>query len=82
MIKYEDECVGCPEDMGCLGSACPNLNVERHYCDTCGKEARYNIEGQDFCRTCADIFLTDLFRTLSLEDKADLLDIDVEDLYD
>ena len=29
MIKYEDECVGCPPERGCLGSVCPNRNVPR-----------------------------------------------------
>ena len=35
MIKYEDECVGCPPEMGCLGDSCPNRDVKHLYCDKC-----------------------------------------------
>ena len=38
MIQYEDECVGCPPEMGCLGSICPNRNVPHYFCDYCGEE--------------------------------------------
>ena len=38
MIRYEDECVGCPPEMGCLGSICPNRNVPHYFCDYCGEE--------------------------------------------
>ena len=38
MIIYEDECVGCPKEMGCLGSACPYKNVPHYCCDSCGCE--------------------------------------------
>lgn len=38
MVKYKNECVGCPSGMGCLGSACPNMNVPHYYCDKCGEE--------------------------------------------
>ena len=38
MVKYEDECVGCPKELGCMGSACPNRNVPHFYCDKCGEE--------------------------------------------
>ena len=28
MVEYEDECVGCPPEMSCLGKdGCPNMNV-------------------------------------------------------
>lgn len=39
MAHYvEDECVGCPPEMGCLGTACPNRNVMHCYCDKCGDD--------------------------------------------
>lgn len=38
MVRFEDECVGCPPNMGCLGSACPNRNVPHYYCDVCEDE--------------------------------------------
>lgn len=38
MIKYRDECVGCPPERGCLGSSCPNRNIPVVICDICGEE--------------------------------------------
>ena len=37
MVKIENECVDCPPDLGCIGSACKYKNVPRYYCDICGK---------------------------------------------
>ena len=57
-IKYEDECVGCPPEMGCLGSACPNRNVPHYYCDgeDCGEEflanELYDYDGEMLCVDC------------------------------
>lgn len=30
MVTYENECVGCPPEKGCLGSTCPYRKV-KHY---------------------------------------------------
>lgn len=38
MISYEDMCVGCPPNMGCLGSGCPYRNVPICSCDECKEE--------------------------------------------
>lgn len=38
MIRFEDECVGCPPEMGCLGDGCRYRNVPHIYCDICGEE--------------------------------------------
>lgn len=38
MITYEDECVGCPTEMGCMGNSCPYMNVKRYCCDCCEEE--------------------------------------------
>lgn len=57
-IKYEDECVGCPPEMGCLGSACRNRNVPHYYCDgeDCGEEFHpselYHFEDEMLCVDC------------------------------
>lgn len=52
----EDECVGCPPNMGCLGSSCPNKNVKRYYCDKCGgdfdPEELLVVDGEDICVDC------------------------------
>ena len=54
MITYEDECVGCPTEMGCLVSACPNRNVKHLYCDKCKDDVEklYKYDGQEICEEC------------------------------
>ena len=54
MRVYENSCVGCPPEMGCLGSACPNMQVARYICDECGDEAPlYDVDGKELCEFCA-----------------------------
>lgn len=52
----ENECVGCPPNMGCLGSACPNREVEHCECDECHEEIDPDdavVEcGSDYCPEC------------------------------
>ena len=51
--KFENECVGCPPEMGCLGSACPNINVPHYYCDCCDDETDlYYFDGEELCIDC------------------------------
>ena len=53
MYRIEDECVGCPPEIGCFGAACPNKNVIRYYCDHCDSEATlYRFEGEELCIDC------------------------------
>ena len=54
MITYEDECVGCPTEMGCMGSACPYRNVPHLYCDKCEEEVEklYKYDGEEICEDC------------------------------
>lgn len=54
MLVYEDECVGCPPEMGCMGGGCPNLNVPHFLCDGCEKEYEcyYKYDGEFFCKDC------------------------------
>ena len=56
MIKYENDCVGCPPHMGCLGDACPNRNVPYYFCDKCGQDTDpddlHDVEGEMICRDC------------------------------
>lgn len=56
MVVIEDECVGCPTEFGCLGSACPNRNVSHHVCDECGYdvETLYKYEGEELCLDCIE----------------------------
>ena len=58
MVKYENECVGCPPEMGCLGSFCPNIRVPHFYCDDCGEEEQlYYFEGRELCLDCIEKLL-------------------------
>ena len=53
MKQIENKCVGCPPEMGCLGSGCPNRNVIRYYCDECGEEGTlYEYDGEELCADC------------------------------
>lgn len=56
VIKIEDRCVGCPPEMGCLGSSCPNKHVEVLVCDRCGTDYRVKEgigpNGEDLCIIC------------------------------
>ena len=53
MVAIENECVGCPGGMGCMGRSCPNRNVERFYCDSCGAEDElYYFDDSELCLSC------------------------------
>lgn len=53
MKRVENECVGCPPEMGCTGSACPYQNVERFYCDECKEETTlFEYDGRELCIDC------------------------------
>lgn len=47
MIRYENECVGCPKEIGCLGDSCPNISVPHLYCDDCGEELNFERSSYD-----------------------------------
>lgn len=57
MVRLENECVGCPPEMGCLGSSCPNRAVPNFYCDDCGhglsSDELYDVDGNMLCSFCA-----------------------------
>lgn len=54
MVTYEDECIGCPTEMGCLGDTCPNKNVPHLYCDNCNEEVDElrDYNGEQWCEKC------------------------------
>lgn len=53
MVKYENECVGCPDGVPCMGSNCPNRKVPHYYCDQCGDEADlYEFDDSELCGSC------------------------------
>lgn len=78
MIKYENDCVGCPPEIGCLGSSCPNRNVSHAYCDKCGDEALiYSLDDDDeqLCEECMIRKLNDLWNSLSRNDKLEMFNV-------
>lgn len=58
MIRYTNECVGCPREMGCIGDACRFRRVPHFFCDICGDEIYTAAEvyitpdGDHACATC------------------------------
>ena len=72
MIVVRDECVGCPSEMGCMGSSCPYMNVEVAVCDNCGEDAVYNIDGYDYCEDHATDYLMSEFESLSLREQSEV----------
>ena len=64
MIKYENECVGCPTELGCMGNACPNRDVPLLCCDKCGDDVErlYEYNGEELCVEC----LLDKFNVIEL----------------
>ena len=61
MVEYEDECVGCPPEMGCLGKdGCPNMHVSHFYCDECGEEETlYQYNDKQLCKSCLMDYVLD-----------------------
>lgn len=71
MIKYENQCVGCPTEMGCIGSACKYMDVPVFYCDECKSDVDklYEFNGYEYCDCClAEIAVQD-FNDMSNEEK-------------
>ena len=50
MIKYENECVGCPQ--GCIH--CGRDKTQHLYCDRCGADCEelYVFDGEELCEDC------------------------------
>lgn len=76
MIKHENQCVGCPTEMGCLGSSCPYMNVEVRCCEYCGDEAYCCIDGEDLCEQCAEETLKECFDNLTISEMAEALGVE------
>ena len=76
MKRLENDCVGCPQNMGCLGSACPYQNVIVFECDECGDEVEvlYKVEfqgtpyyGKEVCEDC----LKGMFKRITYDSYAE-----------
>ncbi len=77
MVEYENQCVGCPPNMGCLGNSCPNVNVPVFYCDECKDYAEYRIDGDDYCEDCAKKYFINEFSSLPVNEMSELLNIEI-----
>lgn len=54
-VRHENQCVGCPPEMGCLGSVCPNRNVAIFTCDRCDEDIEgevFEVDDEDLCEDC------------------------------
>lgn len=56
MLRFENDCVGCPEEWGCIGDTCRYRHVPTLYCDKCGEESEtlYEFDGKDICIDCLE----------------------------
>lgn len=56
MVRCENQCVGCPPEIGCLGSSCPNMNVKIYECEDCHDEVEnlYEYNGMELCLSCVE----------------------------
>ena len=78
MIEYKDECVGCPDGMGCLGDACPYGKMPITYCDECGQEdVLYTFSNTDeqLCQNCMEEALNKAWVEMSFAEKRDVFDV-------
>lgn len=76
MIKCVNECVECSASAyPCIESICPYKNSKKHYCDNCGEIAIYIIDNNDLCENCADGFIQEILESMSMKEKAELLDL-------
>ena len=62
MIKYENECVGCPQ--GCVH--CGRDKTQHLYCDRCCEDSEelYVFDGEELCEEC----LLDMFDKKTIDD--------------
>lgn len=59
MKYFVNECCGCAvPGYPCLGSSCPNRNVPRWKCETCGEDDlnEDDMHDDEMCNKCAEKF--------------------------
>lgn len=76
--RIENNCVGCPTDLGCIGDSCSNRNVTVFFCDDCHTEVEANElylfettgKERELCEECwKERMLDDAETVQSLIDK-------------
>ncbi len=81
MIIYEDMCVGCPPEIGCLGKSCPYKKVPVPYCDQCGDTAIYHVDEFDLCEDCFKEYVKEELDNYTSSEIASLLEMDYFKLF-
>ena len=51
-VQYENHCVDCPPEIGCLGRHCHLKNTPIYYCDICSEQIDAPKNGEDICEKC------------------------------
>lgn len=75
---YSSDCVSC--GLPCWGRTCPHYQRVDYYCDYCEDYAEYEIDGEHYCKECAEKFFHEIFDDLSLNEKGELLKVNIRDL--
>lgn len=78
--RIENHCVDC--GLPCVGNLCAYRNVSVDYCDDCGEEAEYCVDGEDLCETCTEKRIREVFDDLTLSEKAEAMNIDLSRIND
>lgn len=76
---HSSDCVDC--GLPCLGKSCPHWERVDYYCDSCNDYAEYEIDGEHYCESCAKDVLQEAFDDLMLSEKAEMLDIDLREIW-
>lgn len=72
MKKIENQCVGCD-----VCYHCGRKQAEVLICDECKNYADYETSEGDFCEHHFEIMLNSFWEDLTLEEKAELLEIEI-----
>lgn len=78
MVRYENDCNGCPD---CIG--CGRTNVKHVYCEECGGEIgtqAFEAFNTIMCEDCFEQALLNEFNELDMYEKAEALGIDFKAL--
>ena len=77
MIKTENECVGCPQGMGCVH--CSYSRVIHLICDNCDNEAEklYDTDDGQLCEDC----LKEMFTEINVDNAYEFTSPEEQDDY-
>lgn len=83
MITYENNCVGCPDGIPCIGKICPLVHQEVVICDQCGNHINskyYKFTNKEYCEDCIDDVLNEEFHHLTLSEKVEIFDVGISSI--